>query len=185
MCSVWDMLLYVCLLITGLWRICAINHSPSAHRCCTLASTEKLHGQTGNFYTQMQIFNFISIIKPVSTKQRQMGFTAAFSLLTHCRSKRYRTLLLHITYQEVLKKISQAIHGWMSEQWCTQSVGPSLMIKISHCYSETHHSNLIRTGWDIHGLVKRNVSCRPFAETQTNPFPGVYTKSAVWTADNT
>lgn len=64
----------------------------------------------------------------------------------------------------------------MSEQWCTQSVGPSLMIKISHCYSETHHSNLIRTGWDIHGLVKRNVSCRPFAETQTNPFPGVYTK---------
>lgn len=123
------------------------------------------------FCTQMQIFNFISIIKLVSTKQRQMGFTAAFSLLTHCRSKRYRTLLLHITYQEVLKKknkkISQAVHGWMSEQWCTQSVGPSLIIKISHCYSETHHSDLIRTGWDIHGRVKRNVSCRPFTETQT------------------
>lgn len=93
------------------------------------------------------------------------------TLLTHCRSKRYRTLLLHITYQEVLKKkkkkISQAVHGWMSEQWCTQSVGPSLIIKISHCYSETHHSDLIRTGWDIHGRVKRNVSCRPFTETQT------------------
>lgn len=55
----------------------------------------------------------------------------------------------------------------MSEQWCTQSVGPSLIIKISHCYSETHHSDLIRTGWDIHGRVKRNVSCRPFTETQT------------------
>lgn len=90
------------------------------------------------FCTQMQIFNFISIIKLVSTKQRQIGFTAAFSLVTHCRSKRYRTLLLHITYQEVLKKIiSQAVHGWMSEQWCTQSVGPSLIIKISHCYTDT------------------------------------------------
>lgn len=70
------------------------------------------------FCTQMQIFNFISIIKLVSTKQRQMGFTAAFSLLTHCRSKRYRTLLLHITYQEVLKnKIkNKPSSTWMNEQ---------------------------------------------------------------------
>lgn len=83
----------------------------------------------------------------------------------------------------------------MSEQWCTQSVGPSLIIKISHCYSETHHSDLIRTGWDIHGRVKRNVSCRPFTETQTKhqkpePLPPILfqaciQKSAVWTADNT
>lgn len=37
----------------------------------------------------------------------------------------------------------------------------------SHTAILTHHSDLIRTGWDIHGRVKRNVSCRPFTETQT------------------
>lgn len=41
------------------------------------------------------------------------------TLLTHCRSKRYRTLLLHITYQEVLKKKNKKnkpSSTWMNER---------------------------------------------------------------------
>lgn len=147
------------------WSICAVNHSPSARRCCTLASTVKLFMVKPGIYTQMQIFNLISIIKLVSTKQRQqMGFTAAFSLLTHCRSKRYRTLLLHSTYQEVLK----------AKQYMDERASNDAPNQWAHHWLLKSHTAIVRHITQIqsglagilHGLVKRIVSYRPFTENK-------------------